>query len=138
MKDVHESGVPMNLYSRQELKESIVSSCLCLIMSVGVIRRYQMRLLERVIRLEGGVFYSYTLRKYLKKKRGIELGSYSYSSLRDLLAFPVKTVIGRYTSIGSGVKVFQANHPMGWPSMHPFFIERILVMLKKRDFHADP
>jgi acetyltransferase-like isoleucine patch superfamily enzyme len=69
----------------------------------------------------GGIYYSYTLRELLKREFKIELGSYSYGSISDLVRFPVNTTIGRYSSIAEGVKVFQANHPVGFLSTHPFF-----------------
>ena len=70
---------------------------------------------------EGGVFFSNSFREYLRRTRQIELGSYSYGVVSDILNFPVKTLIGRYTSIGPSVKIFSANHPSEFLSMHPFF-----------------
>lgn len=77
--------------------------------------------LKAVIRREGGLMYSYTAREVLLRQRRIVLGSYSYGKLADLCLFPVDTVVGRYVSIGSGVRAFQANHPTGSLSMHPLF-----------------
>jgi acetyltransferase-like isoleucine patch superfamily enzyme len=79
------------------------------------------KVLNWALKKEGGMFFSHSFRDYLFRTRQIELGSYSYGIVIDLLNFPVKTVIGRYTSIGPGVKIFQANHPSGFLSMHPFF-----------------
>ena len=76
---------------------------------------------NRILECEGGVFYSYTLRELLRKEKDIVLGNYSYGPIGDLMGFPKRTTIGSYTSIASGVRIFQANHPMDFLSTHPFF-----------------
>ncbi len=79
------------------------------------------KLLHSVVSIEGGVQTSYTLRVLLYKELKISLGSYSYGNIKDLLRFPVNTIIGRYTSLGPGIRIFQANHPFGTIATHPFF-----------------
>lgn len=79
------------------------------------------RVIRWCVKQEGGVLSSQSFRDHLLRTRQINLGEYSYGEVEDILNFPVKTRIGRYTSIGPGVKAFSANHPYGFLSMHPFF-----------------
>lgn len=111
----------LDLSPRKELVKSVIASFLYRFMDFKVLRRFQVGLLRIAVQLESGIFHSYTLRKFLREHHHIDLGNYSYGRLSDLRAFPANTSIGRYTSIGSGVRIFQANHPMDWVSMHPFF-----------------
>lgn len=74
-----------------------------------------------VRRLEGGQFYSWSLRKIIAKYHGVNVGAYSYGVCMVPGEFPANVVVGRYVSVASGVKVFLRNHPMGQISMHPFF-----------------
>lgn len=72
------------------------------------------------------MFWSATARKILHAHYGIAIGSYSYGECFVPGAFPVGTVVGRYVSIASGVRVFTRNHPMERLSLHPFFYNRHL------------
>jgi hypothetical protein len=109
----------INLYCRNELKQSVYGEIFCGLPQF--LRRFERKLLERVTNKEKGVFYSYSLRRFLDDRYKVILGSYSYADIDDLLRFPINTGIGRYPSIGPGVKAFAANHPMSFLSMHPFF-----------------
>lgn len=60
---------------------------------------------NRILSQEGGVYYSYTLREILEREFDIELGSYSYGPIYDMMGFPRLTRIGRYCSIRSGVRI---------------------------------
>jgi len=84
------------------------------------------RLLSIATHLEGGSFYSYTLRKILWQNHGVYAGAYSYGEWSRPGAFPRGVSIGRYVSIAANVKVFLRNHPYERLSMHPFFYNRAL------------
>lgn len=71
--------------------------------------------------LEGGEFYSSTLRKILEHYHGVSVGAYSYGECMIPGVFPAGVTVGRYVSIASGVRVFLRNHPLDRLSMHPFF-----------------
>ena len=71
--------------------------------------------------LEGGQFYSATLRRIFRCYHGVEVGAYSYGDCFAAEAFPPGTTIGRYVSIATGIRAFVRNHPTSWLSMHPFF-----------------
>src|SRR5262249_22530567 len=73
------------------------------------------------IRLEGGQFYSGTLRRILRQDHGVEVGAFSYGPCMNPGAFPKGTVVGRYVSVGPGVQVFLRDHPLDRLSLHPFF-----------------
>ncbi len=77
--------------------------------------------LTAVARLEGGAFFSYTLRKILWEFHGVFAGAYSYGHWIHPGAMPRGLVIGRYVSMAPNVKVFVRNHPHERLSMHPFF-----------------
>jgi acetyltransferase-like isoleucine patch superfamily enzyme len=77
-------------------------------------------------RLEGGIFYSSTLREILEKYHGVKVGAYSYGDCLIPGAFPVGVVVGRYVSIASGIRIFLRNHPIDRLSLHPFFYNRYL------------
>ncbi|WP_413815224.1 CatB-related O-acetyltransferase, partial [Desulfosarcina sp.] len=125
MRETHQAK-DVSLRETNELRESPVISFLGRLVNWPGGRRFQLLVLRRAIRHEGGMYCSSYLREFLRDQRQVDLGTYSYGRLSDLLAFPIKTCIGRYTSIGPGVKIFQANHPMDWPSMHPYFYRKDL------------
>lgn len=77
--------------------------------------------LSVVRRLEGGDFYSGTLREILWSHHGVKVGAYTYGACMEPGAFPSGVTIGRYVSVAAGVRVFLRNHPMGRLSLHPFF-----------------
>lgn len=126
-----------DLYTYKELKRSGVSPFVLLLNKLPCGEFISYKLLNKVISLEGGAFHSHTLRMVLEQKRGITLGSYSYGRLQDLFSFPVKTVIGRYVSMGPGVKIFQANHPLDFISTHPFFYNNDIGVCDRELIHRN-
>jgi acetyltransferase-like isoleucine patch superfamily enzyme len=103
----------------------------------GIIRRaYHWRSLRRlclavVMRLEGGEFYSATVRQILLEHHGVQVGAYSYGECMIPGSFPPGVTIGRYVSIASGVRILLRNHPLDWLSTHPFFFNSKLGWIKK-------
>jgi virginiamycin A acetyltransferase len=89
-------------------------------------RLYAVRRLRGVIRalatrLEGGQMYSETLRAIFSKYHGIEIGKYSYGGCFDVANIRALTKIGRYCSFAENAYIYNANHPLGVKSTHPFF-----------------
>lgn len=76
------------------------------------------------IHLEGGKFYSGTLRVILERFHGVRVGAYSYGWCLKPGVFPPGVSIGRYVSIAAGVR-FGLNHPLDRISTHPFFFNRL-------------
>jgi acetyltransferase-like isoleucine patch superfamily enzyme len=56
----------------------------------------------------------------MKSYHGVTIGSYSYGCF-DPDRIPPNVSIGRYVSIGPGVRVFPHDHPLDRLSTHPFF-----------------
>jgi hypothetical protein len=81
-------------------------------------------------RLEGGKFYSSTLREILSIFHGVKVGAYSYGDCLIPGAFPAGVSVGRYVSIASGIRIFLRNHPIDRLSLHPFFYNSQLGWVK--------
>lgn len=92
---------------------------------------YRWKWLQRVCvkvvrRLEGGDYYSATLRRILEEYHGVRAGAYSYGEGLNPGSFPPGVTIGRYVSIAGSVLVFLRNHPTDRLSTHPFFYNSLL------------
>lgn len=81
-------------------------------------------------RLEGGMFYSSTLREILNIFHGVKVGAYSYGDCLIPGAFPAGVAVGRYVSIASGIRIFLRNHPIDHLSLHPFFYNSLLGLVQ--------
>lgn len=64
---------------------------------------------------------SLTLRAVLRQRDGVEVGLHSYGSLLIPGHADRFTSIGRYTSVGPGVRRLGAAHPVDQASMHPYW-----------------
>jgi acetyltransferase-like isoleucine patch superfamily enzyme len=89
-------------------------------------RLYRIRVLRRTIRelcrrLEGGPFFSETLRQILREFHGAEIGRYSYGPVLQPGVIPRGSKVGAYCSVGPGLTIYRRNHPVERPSLHPFF-----------------
>ena len=81
-------------------------------------RRFILWIVEK---LEGGEFYSTTLRRIFSHYHGVDIGMYTHGGcFRKWMADP-GTCIGRYCSIAEGVRILTENHPMEFKSTHGFF-----------------
>jgi virginiamycin A acetyltransferase len=109
-----------------ELRRSILSPVLLALYRIRRLRPFCLRIVRR---LEGGDFYSFTLRKILESFHGVRAGEYSYGEGLIPGAFPAGVTIGRYVSLAPGVRVFLRNHPFDRLSMHPFFYNSVLGWL---------
>lgn len=87
---------------------------------------YQFRLFRRAciwicMMLEGGPFYSQTLRKILHRYHSVHIGRYSYGPILTPGVLPPGTSVGNYCSVGSGLITRRRNHPLDRVTQHPFF-----------------
>lgn len=57
---------------------------------------------------------------------GVEIGAYSYGPCFELGILGEGTIVGRYVSIASRLRVYQANHPFDTLSTHGFFFNSAL------------
>jgi len=74
-----------------------------------------------VKRLEGGEFYSVTLRKIFQVYHKVEIGLYTHGGCFVPGQMDKHTSIGRYSSIAMSARSMNRNHPMDFKSMHALF-----------------
>ncbi len=84
----------------------------------GIVRKLTTRL---ICRLEGGEYYSQTLRRIFKDYHGVEIGLYSHGGCFVPGQFDRFTSIGRYCSMAKSLRAMNRNHPLEYKSMHGFF-----------------
>ncbi len=108
------------------MKPSFVGSC-----CVTLYRWEALRPLLRAVMLrwEGGIMFSPAWRRVARMYHGVEFGMYSYSPGLKPGHLPPGTVIGRFCSIASNVKILRRNHPVSHVSQHPIFFLRRLGMV---------
>lgn len=91
------------------------------------------RLLPSVLRLcrrfEGSLMLSQTWRRILRERCGVEVGPYSYGDILMPFVLPRGSAAGSYCSVGTGLIIRRRNHPIEWPSLHPFFFNSQLGLL---------
>ena len=116
-----------------EMNQSIIAGLLQRLSNVGKLRN---KALNLSVRMEGGECYSLTARWILKKHFGVTIGDYSYGDCFAPGSFPPGVTIGRYASIGPGVRAFLRNHPFDRLSMHPIFYNKRLGYLKEDTIDA--
>lgn len=83
-----------------------------------------MRLLRLIERLRLRLwlkdqFESEALRRWFSEKHGVEVGAYSYGCF-DPERIPRGTLIGRYCSFATTATILNADHPLGYLSLHPY------------------
>ena len=88
--------------------------------------------LHQSLKWEGGQFFSLTARRIMLDHFGVTIGDYSHGSCFEPTAFSPGTVVGRYVSLGRGIRTYSANHPIDRLSMHGFFFNSDLGYV--RDF----
>lgn len=82
---------------------------------------------------EGGVWRSQTLRRLYRECRGVDAGEMSYGWDNDHFEGPV--VIGKYCSIGPGVRRLPVNHVVSGLTTHPCWFNPALGWVKE-DFRS--
>lgn len=112
--------------SMEARSRSPYSSALVAMYRVGRMRRTVLRVANRV---EGGRFFSHTLRACLEQYHRVTVGAYSYGPCLTPGAFPAGTIFGNYCSIGPGVTAHRRNHPADRLSLHPFFYNASVGLL---------
>lgn len=82
-------------------------------------------------RLEGGQYRSATTRKLLQRDYGVEIGAHSYGDAFVPGLFAPSVIVGKYVSVGKGVRVVTQNHPIDHLSTHPYFYEKALGVIDR-------
>ena len=102
-------------------------------------RRTIKNLIKKIVsRLEGGEFYSITLRKIMKDYHGVDIGMYTHGSCFREYMFDTETTIGRYCSVAADAKVFTVNHPLEYKSTHAFFFNPALKICTNDEVKPSP
>ena len=95
-------------------------------------------IIKIIYKIEGGQFYSKTLRKIFKEYRGVDIGMYTHGGCFNEFHFDRHTTIGRYCSIASTAYALNRNHPMEYKSTHAFFFNPSLKYSKKDNIEFIP
>lgn len=119
-----------SIFLTGDLRRSPFSALLLFVSRIAKLRRMAF---NTALHLEGGVFYSLTARDILASFYGVVVGAYSYGECMIPGSLPHGVTVGRYVSMGSGIKIHTRNHPTNWLSMHPFFYNTSLGFA-----HRDP
>ena len=101
------------------------------------VRRLRALCLRLCQRLEGGAFFSATLRDILHQVHGVEIGRYSYGSILKPGVLPPGSRVGAYCSVGTGLIVRRRDHPVERPVMHPFFYNHALGIVEQDTIPLD-
>jgi len=117
---------PRTVALESGLRKSVFSEALFGLYRLGALRKL---CVSASLRLEGGNFHSFTLRRILADYHGVRVGAYSYGSCMIPGEFPKGVTVGRYASVAAGVQIFLRNHPMDRLSTHPFFYNKELGFL---------
>jgi virginiamycin A acetyltransferase len=99
--------------------------------------RLRSRLRSAISMFEGGEMSSKTLRALMRKHHAIDAGLHSYGCF-DPSRFGGPLLVGRYVSVGPGVRVFRRNHPLDRTSMHPYFYNTALGIAKSETLPPQP
>lgn len=83
--------------------------------------RFRKMILSLVNRLDGGEYYSTTLRKIFSHYHKVDVGMYSRGGCFIPNKVQPYTTIGRYTGIGLTARIWNRNHPPNFKSTHAFF-----------------
>jgi len=92
------------------------------------VRNFVLRIAKKI---EGGEYYSVTLRKIFKDYYKIEIGMYTHGGCFVPGYVDKFTKIGRYCSIAKPVTIRNRNHPLELKSMHAFFFNPKLKICDK-------
>ena len=93
--------------------------------------RLRKLIVKLLLRVEGGQFYSKTVRDIYSHYHGVEVGMYTQGAFSASCSLDRHTRIGRYCSISANVAVMNRNHPMEFKSTHAFFFNPALGVCKE-------
>jgi virginiamycin A acetyltransferase len=79
-----------------------------------------------VRKLEGGDFYSETLRRIFREYHNVDIGMYTHGGCFEPFHVDPCTTIGRYCSIAPTARMINRDHPVGFKSSHGFFYVSVL------------
>lgn len=84
------------------------------------------------IKKEGGNAFSKTLREYMYKKKNIKVGYGTYGGCFNAKNnIPSGVEFGNYCSISTNIRIFRANHPKSYFTLHPLFYNPIMGYVER-------
>ncbi len=104
------------------LRQNKINRLLVSLFRYHLLRKYIKKI---VYRFEKGEYYSLSLREIFKRYYGVQIGLYTYGECFQKGAVDPNTVIGRYCSIASNIRIMNRNHPITDFSTHPFFFNHV-------------
>lgn len=88
--------------------------------------RVKRAVLKILVRIEGGEYYSPTLRAILRDYHGVDIGMYTHGGCFQPGRFDRFTTVGRYCSISRTARAMNRDHPVSFRSTHAFFFNPAL------------
>ena len=76
--------------------------------------------------------FSPTYRELMAKHYDVSIGMYSYGEMLRPGVIQPGTRVGRYCSVGRGVRMHRQNHPIDRLSQHPFFFDPSFGVVDER------
>lgn len=92
-------------------------------------RRFRPLVRALLVKTEGGIMSSESLRKLLHDYEGVRLGALSRGAGLRFGLFPRGTRIGRFSCFAAGLRVLPRNHPSARVSQHPLFFNSRLGLV---------
>lgn len=92
-----------------------------LLVRLYAVRRLRPLVLWTLRRIEGDEYKSHTIREIFRTYWDVEIGMYTNGACFQPWVVDPKTTIGRYCSIGPGVRIINGNHPLGLKSTNAVF-----------------
>jgi acetyltransferase-like isoleucine patch superfamily enzyme len=105
-------------------------------MEIG--KKIQEYFLNKKIQKEGGKAFSATIRMFYKRKYDITIGYGTYGGCFNSSNIPPGTTFGNYCSIAAHVKIFRANHPQDYFTLHPLFYNPAMGYVSKDQLDRPP
>jgi acetyltransferase-like isoleucine patch superfamily enzyme len=96
------------------------------------------RLVNLVLKIEGGTTYSTTLRKICSHYHKVHVGMYTQGAWHVPGMIDENTTVGRYSSIASSTRILNWNHPIHLKSTHPFFFDPFFGYVQELDVQWYP
>ncbi len=84
-------------------------------------RRVRKIVLNVILKIEGGYYYSSTIRSIFETYHKVKIGMYTYGECFVPGMVDPYTEIGKYCSIAKNVRLLNRDHPLEFKSTHAFY-----------------
>jgi len=93
--------------------------------------KIKMYFFKKKIAREGGQAFSGTLRKFYLNHYNIKIGYGTYGGCFNKDNVPPGVSFGNYCSVSKNIRIFRANHPKSYFTLHPLFYNPAMGYVKK-------